>query len=628
MLVAARRCHRLQHPSVEVCWQQRTFRLSEIDVRFTPSEDAVTGQVVGKLRFGEAMGADTETTLIRLRNAFDKGNLEFVVGAGASMAAGLPDWNTLNQRFFRKFFNKETEQSGARKSFLPVALDEEEVEAVEKEFREYFGRDAVIDLLRDQLEGPIFRQLLHEALYADIGGYDLQPLHYELACCVLNQPNREHQRWVYTLNYDDILESAMEEIEGQRPRSLTEGTPKELSVVHLHGLLPLDGLPESEKEEQIILSEKDYLATEGSWADERLEGLFDNKETDVVLLGMSLRDPRLRRLLHRRAQSAGGAGGTVYAILSESDIEEEVGALATRRARRMVANQIAPYWEAWDIEVIWVTNHEFIPSLLRRIRFGDDVKTWLEKGAEFLEKHGAEREDDKDSEDGHQTSSHVYNRLFDPGRQAEMQIFARRRYALMRHQFEVPQGEYCNMSIFVPDPETKGQIVPVFQYVEDFRKHRTGARRTKVSIPDEKMVEHGLSELGFERDDSGDIIVRTLEEEHARARTLDVSSWENPEGASGHAMLTGTIVQAGSPAWWYRHFDTDKIEKWDEERTFSSLLAVPVYDSKQWVPIGVISLTSIRKNPFWEHLDTDAKLNLYSFLRASFRNLLEYSSVF
>lgn len=107
-----------------------------------------------------------------------------------------------------------------------------------------------------------------------------------------------------------------------------------------------------------------------------------------------------------------------------------------------------------------------------------------------------------------------------------------------------------------------------------------------------------------------------------------MSDWNQPQGASGHAFLTGTVVNAGSDAWWYRNFDDDEINKWDEERTFSSLLAVPIYDSSKWVPIGVACLTSIRKSPFWDHLTSEEKLDLYSFLRATFRNLLAYESVF
>lgn len=270
-----------------------------------------------------------------------------------------------------------------------MALEDEEIAAVEAEFREYFGRDAVIDLLRERLDGDRFRQFLRE----------------------------------------------------------------ELSVVHLHGFLPLSTSSKF-NEGQVILSERDYLDTEGNWADQKLRELFEKPDADVVLLGMSLRDPRLRRLLHHRAQSSSADGGTVYAILSESDIEEEVGDLATRRARRMVANQIAPYWETWNIEVIWETNHELIPSLLRRIRLGGDVKTWFDKGIEFLMDHGLEGTEDADKD-----PLGVYRDLFEENRQARMQLLARRRHIWMRHQFEIPEGEYCNMSIFLPERGKEGHIL-------------------------------------------------------------------------------------------------------------------------------------------------------------------------
>ena len=191
---------------------------------------------------------------------------------------------------------------------------------MESEFSSHFGREAVIDLLREQIEEPQnsagnqnFQTLLHQALYEGISGYDLQPIHYELACCVLHQPHRDQEHVIYTLNYDDILEKAMESVGGEKPRAITAGTPKDNSVIHLHGYLPLD----IEKAEgTLILSEKDYLNTDESWADERLKSIFEKPNRDILLIGMSLRDPRLRRLLHHRASSK-KQGGKVYAILSE-----------------------------------------------------------------------------------------------------------------------------------------------------------------------------------------------------------------------------------------------------------------------------------------------------------------------
>lgn len=286
------------------------------------------------------------TTLEPIRQSYEQGRLRFIVGAGASMAAGLPGWGELNERLIAGYFNASV--SDAEQLF--GGYSDEELEVIARKFTDEFSKDAVIDLLRERMDAEegSFVEELHNSLYDGVsGGYQLQALHYELAAILNDCVAREHRGVLYTFNYDDILQTALSTF-GIDVTTATDDTETEgASVVHLHGFLPLqrnpDGTPRVEG--RIVLSEKDYFDSDGAVADRVLSKLFKSPETDVLLLGMSMADPRIRRLLNERVKAADAHSGEVWALLTRRrpDPDDDV---ANRRATRMAAAHVLPYWES------------------------------------------------------------------------------------------------------------------------------------------------------------------------------------------------------------------------------------------------------------------------------------------
>ena len=308
-----------------------------------------------------------------IHESFVSGRLQIVVGAGASIAAGLPGWNDLNASMINEFFRGEFENSGPG----PFPLEPEELGTLSKVFESRFGRDAVIDLLRQRLdargEESSFINVLYKALYGDMESYDLQPIHRELAAAMGQRAEADRAAYIYTLNYDDALETAIENVRGEPPEVVTtEGVIGDNAVVHLHGYLSIgnsDAEPADLVEGEIILSEKDYLSSMGQTADQRLSELFEDDDSDVLLLGMSLEDPRLRRLLHRRASAGIDQDNEVWVLLSEGESHNS-GDATIRKSHRFADYYVADYWKAWGVHAISVSDHEFVPACLRAIRLG------------------------------------------------------------------------------------------------------------------------------------------------------------------------------------------------------------------------------------------------------------------
>lgn len=561
--------------------------------------------------------------LEEIHESFVEGALQIIVGAGSSMAADLPGWNELNAAMVREFFRLEFSAGDE----TPFPFEDAELETLSSVFTGRFGRDSVIDLLKARLasdgedEEREFIEMLYEALYGELNSYDLQPIHRELAAAMKQRADSGESAYLYTLNYDDALECAIADVREERPHVVTSGAVHDNSVVHLHGYLPLGG-PEDEpvdlKEGDIILSEKDYFMSAGSTADQKLEELFEDDDRDVLLVGMSLEDPRLRRLLHQRASVTDEPDNRVWVLLSEGSrsVADEPG---TRKAHRFADHYVPSYWEAWGVEAITVPDHEFVPACLRAIRLGADAGKWVEEGARFLEQRD------------------VYGELYSNGVQGEKQVYLIQKHDLICRKFEVASDEELILSFYIPCKGCPTKIQPVFSFTENRREHRR---------PDDWLVYPYDSKLGLSprspfvvdrelSEDNGnsnevdrEVHVHKLTKDHAESRQLDVSSWTGCEGASGFALVSGTVLDVREEEWFFRNFSPEDQARWEEGQVYSSLFSIPVYDDETWVPIGVACIASIRKEPFWERLTDDEKLNLEGLMRSIFRNVVDYTPVF
>lgn len=410
------------------------------------------------------------TQLEEIHESFVEGRLQIIVGAGSSMAADLPGWNELNAAMVHEFFRIEFAAAEDR----PFPFDDEELEKLSSVFTNRFGRDAVIDLLKDRLaekeeaqEGRGFLELLCKALYGEIKSYDLQPIHRELAAAMKQRAESGDDAYLYTLNYDDALEKAIEEVREERPKVITSDEAiVDNSVIHLHGFLPLgeaDDEPIDLKAGEIILSEKDYLSSTGQIADRRLEELFQDPDSDVLLVGMSLEDPRLRRLLHSRTSSSADSSNRVWVLLSRGgqSVSDEA---AVRKAQRFAEHYVPSYWRAWDVEAITVPDHEFVPACIRAIRMGMDAGAWVADGARFLAQQG------------------VYDGLYSDGNQVEKQIYLIQKHDLIRRRFEVVTDEELILSFYVPCQECPTKLQPAFSFTENRREHRRTTGLVGVSL--------------------------------------------------------------------------------------------------------------------------------------------------
>jgi SIR2-like domain len=257
--------------------------------------------------------------------ARDKRPITLVVGAGASMEAGLPSWPELVRALVADIAPKVVDEPN-REAWCKRVLAEGLPAAA-----------AVVEALTENEAD--FRARLTAALYKGADPADYGPPALAQQVAWLKSKLGADMR-IATGNYDRLLELAFRE-RGERVRSLIApdaetGSP---SVLHLHGRLA-PGASTGD----LVLSEADYSRVQhrGSWQEEYMRDALS--ETLCVFVGLSLTDPNLIRWLYRYPGRRGGHVA-VFARQSTPDLSRPVRtALERSTGQRWQRVKVAPVW--------------------------------------------------------------------------------------------------------------------------------------------------------------------------------------------------------------------------------------------------------------------------------------------
>ena len=297
-----------------------------------------------------------EYRLVRAINDFNRYYSVLFTGAGVSMSACLPSWEKLlkelisendiiNQNDYDKIY-KEMDCSNlisARyiQNILKMKESKDLIEKVRTIF--YSNNKHLKSRLIDELSNMIIYQ--------------------------------EKIRSVITYNYDTLLEEVIKQ-KGKRCFSVYKNNRDEdnsFPIYHVHGVV----FPRfnDEQAEEIILSEKDYhrVYTEVfDWSN--VEQLHALTRCTCFFIGLSMKDPNLRRLLEIAKMYSGNAIRH-YVFL-------ERRSFAKKKQKREIDYQIRENIMAdLGLHVIWYRgdeNHKELPELLKRF-------TSTQSNSEFLE---------------------------------------------------------------------------------------------------------------------------------------------------------------------------------------------------------------------------------------------------
>jgi hypothetical protein len=254
--------------------------------------------------------------------------LTFVVGAGASMEAGLPSWGGLVRALLE--------------SAAPASLDENDRAAWLDAAGEsgLLGMAATARVLAGSDEEFVKR--VDELLYRGKGPdhFDPGPLAREIAAWKQAYPEVQ----LATFNYDQLLERALQDV-GLTAEAREDDTTEPGGVAfvrHLHGLLT--GMP---ADDAVVLTERDYAVwSSGSWQD---EFMTDALKGVCVFLGLSFTDQNLLRWIY------GATGSRHVAVLTRQSSPRLSGQvrreLEYANRARLAHAHVTAYWADFYAEV-------------------------------------------------------------------------------------------------------------------------------------------------------------------------------------------------------------------------------------------------------------------------------------
>lgn len=344
------------------------------------------------IRFQRAISKSPESwtekraeVLGEVSDYYRSGRFSMFLGAGVSSSAGLPDWDTLLNSLFVSML---TDGVIAEKK-----VDNEQVSSIVKRLREVDGPSALMlaRYIRRGLaassgsEQSAFVQSVTEQLYG------LRNQRFSLssplikAIASLCTPSRTGAkiRAVLTYNFDDLLERELA-IRGLAFKSIFEeidlAGQEELPVYHVHGFLPEDRskYPNIEKA-TLVFSEEGYHQIYGEayhWSN--LIQLNSLKETACLMVGLSLTDPNLRRLLEISSKSIDKPKHFAFLKrVSYESFSREKGKALVRAPASLVRTFLDRHHRLNEevmrelgVTIIWYEEYEDIPKLLGEIGKG------------------------------------------------------------------------------------------------------------------------------------------------------------------------------------------------------------------------------------------------------------------
>jgi hypothetical protein len=330
---------------------------------------AIDAEVAESQASWKALREDHIQTVSR---EYKEGALSLFLGSGVSRAAKLPDWKELLGRLTR-FVVKKRAAGGT--------LEKVDAETASNILITLCGNDQPIitaGILEEALAED-YPSALRQALYP-IGSSFQSELLDEITEICSNHDGLGCGRSVITFNFDDLLEERLrakgtkyEVYSGKGRRPLLQ---KAVRIFHVHGCLPRQSGDEDRVD--VVLSERGYHDLYAdAYAFANLEQLEHLRNTTCLMIGCSITDPNQRRLL-AAARKTPGEARMHFAFLER--IQEIPNSLELNSERRELIDPVLDIYHAitqqsllkLGVNVIWFENFEEIPTILRRVRAGEE----------------------------------------------------------------------------------------------------------------------------------------------------------------------------------------------------------------------------------------------------------------
>jgi hypothetical protein len=297
------------------------------------------------MSFASLAQPEIEPVIERIAGTED---LTLLVGAGASMEAGLPSWRRLIEMLLENVAASlpRLDDEG-RNAWVAATVERDDL----------LGAGAVVEVMAtERLE-----ELIPDRLYSGRGpeAFAPGPIAHQVAALQKVWGERVE---ILTTNYDDLLEQALVDtgIPGSRIRSYIQNRDRDqraagtVSITHLHGIAGRSGKPRA-----IVLTEEQYhrMQRGTSWQEQLVVDRLEN--STCVFVGMSLADPNLIRYLYGYKAQDPPRHVAIFVRQGEPEVEGSV--------RSELEEAAARRWGRCGVQAVFVDHFADAAQLLYEI---------------------------------------------------------------------------------------------------------------------------------------------------------------------------------------------------------------------------------------------------------------------
>jgi hypothetical protein len=325
-----------------------------------------------------------------LRAAHIDNDLALFLGAGVSVGAGVPNWDSLLNSMLANLVRRRDAGTITDEEVQEIVARLRVVDNQSNLMAARYLRRGLADTFVGDITSFLYKSVAKKQMESTAAGSPGRSTVSTLSALArLCIPRRSGPgiRAVVTYNFDDLLEKQLEYAAVMHRPIFIEGefeARDELAVYHVHGFLPedrgkyplaVDGI------EGLVFSEEGYhrlISDPYSWSN--LIQLALLRDATCLMIGLSLTDPNLRRLLEVSARK--NKKFYHYAIMprlgKDKFMKGKDGVLEVNARPSAVERFLEVHHQIQEevaselgVKIIWIETFEEIPSLVNSLSTRD-----------------------------------------------------------------------------------------------------------------------------------------------------------------------------------------------------------------------------------------------------------------
>lgn len=312
----------------------------------------------------------------QLKLKYKDGNFSLLLGAGVSCDAKLPSWEQLISSLLIKYFS---ETQNADNNFSQKSIN-----TISDNFKENYFNSALLSarylkksFTKNTEPSDKFKNIIHEILYKTNQINRNSKLIEVIGRLCIPTRLRAHVDSIITYNFDDLIEQKLKKLNLHHhviPNELETYSIKELPIYHVHGFIPEDqNKYDDYVGNEIVFSEDGYhkmYSDSYHWSN--LVQLTHLREKSCLMIGLSMDDPNLRRLLD--IVSNPSVESKHFAILQRVKEESLINDNSTNEEINLARNFLLSHHHLQEaifkdlgVNIIWYKDYSDIPEILEML---------------------------------------------------------------------------------------------------------------------------------------------------------------------------------------------------------------------------------------------------------------------